>query len=139
MPSLLNRFRRVLAPPGRPADALGVPASGTDLEEELVPVLAGLDPIGAEASAIEEEAREHATRAREDAARMAAAIVAEARVRADAERARTAAALTVEAERAVAALQADTARKVRLIEASRDERVARLVSEVIACVRRSAH
>jgi hypothetical protein len=63
VPSLLKRFRRILTPPGRPAEALGVPASGTEVEGELAPVLAGLEPIGDEASAIEEQARERAARA----------------------------------------------------------------------------
>jgi hypothetical protein len=136
---LLKRFRRILAPPGRPAEALGVPAAGADLEGELVPVLAGLDPIGAEASAIEEQARERADRAREDAARDAAGIVARARARADAERARATSKVEEEAERAAAVIQVDAAHEVERIAAVRDERVAVLVSEVIACVMRSGH
>jgi len=33
--SFLDRFRRLVAPPGRPSEAVGVPASGEDLEAEL--------------------------------------------------------------------------------------------------------
>ena len=53
VPSFLQRFRRVLAPPGRPAEAVGVPASGDELEGELGPVLEQLDPVGAQAAEIE--------------------------------------------------------------------------------------
>lgn len=137
VPSFLQRFRRVSAPPGRAAEALGVPASGDELGGELEPVLTRLDNVDAEASELERQARERADRAREDAVREAAAIVAEARVTADAQRARAAAELRLDAERGAAATSAEAAREVRRIEALREERVAELVGEVVECVRRS--
>jgi hypothetical protein len=54
-------------------------------------------------------------------------------------RARATAELRLEAERGAAALQADAAHEVQRIAALRDERVAQLLSEVIACVRHSGH
>ncbi|MGZ4279652.1 MAG: hypothetical protein ACXVVU_23640 [Solirubrobacteraceae bacterium] len=137
VPSFLQRFRRVLAPPGRPAEAVGVPASGDELEGELGPVLDQLDPVGEQASEIEAAAREQARHRHDDAMREAAAILAEAQVRGDGERARAAA-----GQRAAAASRMDAARaasehEVERIRMVRDERVERLVDEVVECVRRS--
>jgi multidrug efflux pump subunit AcrA (membrane-fusion protein) len=137
LPSLLQRFRRIVAPPGRPGEAVGVPASGTELEGELEPVLERLDDIDAEASEMEAQASAEAQHRREDAARRAAAILAEARVAAEAERARAASELRTAAERSAAGTRVDAAREVERIESVREERVARLAGEVVACVRRS--
>ena len=59
VPSFLQRFRRVLA--ARTArEAVGVPASGDELEGELGPVLEQLDSVGAQAAEIEARAHEQA-------------------------------------------------------------------------------
>ena len=139
VPSFLQRFRRVFAPPGRPAEAVGVPASGDELEGELLPVLEQLDPVGAEASEIEVQAREQARRTREDAVREAAACLAEAQMRAGGERARAAAEQRVAGEGRIAATRAETEREAGRIRALRDARVEELVGEVLECVRRSGH
>jgi vacuolar-type H+-ATPase subunit H len=138
VPSFLQRFRRLVTPPGRPAEAVGVPASGDELAGELGPVLEQLDTVGAEASDIEQRAREQARRRRDEAAREAAAILAEAHVRADAERARAAAEQRASGQRSAAAARADAAREVERIRAMRDDRVEQLVDEVVECARLSA-
>lgn len=134
-PGILNRFRRLLAPPGRPAQALGVPAAGEELEAELGPLLRELDAVGAEAVRIEEQAAVEAERRRERAVHEAAAIVEDARGRADAERARAASvrrdAVHAEVERA----RADAAREAERIRHGLADRVAGPVEEVVACVR----
>jgi hypothetical protein len=139
VPSFLQRFRRLLTPPGRPAEAVGVPASGDELEGELGPVLAQLDTVGTEAADIEQRAREQARGRRDEAAREEAAILAEAQVRADAERARAAAERRAYGQRSAAAARADAAREVDRIRAMRDERVEQLVNEVVQCTRLSGH
>lgn len=113
-----------------------MPASGAELEGELGLVLADLRTVDAAATEIEERAREHAQRLREDAARDAAAMIAEARVTADAERARAAAELHLDAERGDATVRDEAAREIQRIAAVRDERVDQLVVEVSECVRR---
>jgi hypothetical protein len=134
LPRLLRRFQRLLTPPGRPASALGVPASGESLEGELQPLLTTLDEIDGEARAIVARAEDEAARRREAAAREAAAIVERARGSAAAEYERAVAAARAQrADRAGAQAQAD--REVERIRSLSDERVGRLVSEVIECVR----
>ncbi len=114
-----------------------MPASGAELEGELGPVLERLDGVDAEASEVEAQARAEAQRRRERAEREAAAILAEARLGADAERVRATNDVLAEAERTVRGTRADAAGEVERIEAVRAERVALLVDEVVACVRRS--
>ena len=135
--SLLQRFRRVLAPPGRPAEAVGVPSAGDELEGELGPVLVQLDPIGAQASEIEAEAHEQARLRREAAVREAAAILAEAQVRADGERARAAAQERRAGAARMAAVRAESQREAERIASLREPRVGQLVDEVMECVRHS--
>ena len=77
-PGILDRFRHLLVPPGRPAEALGVPAAGDDVEAELGPLLGELDAVGAEAARIEGEARLEEERRRARGIREAAAILEEA-------------------------------------------------------------
>jgi len=135
--SFLSRFRRLVAPPGRPSEALGVPASGEDVEAELAPLLAEADQIDDLAAQIEAAARAQAQRVRDHAQRDAAAILATARDRADAERVRAAAAIRAQgrrdAERVHEAAQAEAAR----IRAGGEEALAELLSTVVACVRDS--
>ncbi len=116
-----------------------MPASGTELEGELEPVLERLDDVDAEASEIEAQATAEAERRREEAARKAEAILAEARVAAEAERARAAGELRTAAEHDAAAEREGAAREVERIEAVREERLAQLVGEVVACVLHSGH
>ena len=137
VPSFLQRFRRVLAPPGRPAEAVGVPASGQELEGELGPVLEQLDSVGAQAAEIEARAHEQAGSRRDQAVREAAAILTEAQVRADGERARAAAQQQAAATARMQATRADAARESERIAAMRAERVEQLAAEVLECVRRS--
>jgi hypothetical protein len=137
LPRLLRRFQKLAAPPGRPAAALGVPASGQDAETELAPLLDALDAVEREAAEVHARAREDADRRREQARREAAAIAARARDTADAERARAAAAGRSEADAQAAEAQEAAAREVARIQDRRDERLDALVAEVIACVRRS--
>jgi hypothetical protein len=108
------------------------------MEDELGPILQGLDPVGAEAAEIEAQARKRAETVREESVRDAAAILSEARGRAEAERARAAAQLRSDARHAAAAIRADATREARRIAEARDHRVAELVAEVVACVGRSA-
>ena len=137
LPRLLRRFRKLVAPPGRPASALGIPASGDDLEAELAPLLAGLERVEDEARDIRARAREEADRRRDRAVREAATIVERARATADVERARAASAARAEADAGAATARETAAREVARIRALREERLDELVPEVIECVRRS--
>lgn len=136
-PRFLDRFRRLLAPAGRPSEALGVPASGADLEAELAPLLPELDRIDEEAQAIRAEARERVQRRGERASHDAAAILASARGDADAERTRSAAAARARTRERGEAAGSEAAREVERIHAVQDERVEQLVSEVLECIWRS--
>jgi hypothetical protein len=136
-PSFLQRFRRIIAPPGPPVDAVGVPASGEELEGELGPLLDQLDAVDADASEIEAQAREQAARRRDEAAREAAAILAEAQVRADAVHARAASERRMAAQPRITAASTEAESQARRIAAVREQRIERLVGEVLECVRRS--
>lgn len=137
-PGILDRFRRFLSPPGRPAETLGVPASGSDLEAELAALLARLEAIDAQAARIEDDARAEAARRLERAERERAAILEQARSSADAERVRAA---TEQRERMRASahqLREQARREADRIRARREEAVGELVEQVMECVRRSA-
>jgi hypothetical protein len=136
-PGILDRFRRLLAPPGRPAEALGVPAAGDDVKTELGPLLGDLDAIGAEAARIEEDARQEAERRSERGGREAAAILEAARGRADAERARASSRRGQEARDAALAARSVAHGEAERIRAVAEERVAKAVAEVLECVRSS--
>jgi hypothetical protein len=137
LPSLLDRFRRLLVPPGRPAETLGVPASGADLEGELGGLLGDLDAIGQRASELRAQARERAERRRAEAAREAAALLERARGWAEGERARAAAEQRSQAEGNAAAARTAARREADRVRAAGDKRVAELLAEVLECVRRS--
>jgi hypothetical protein len=135
-PRIVGRFRRLLAPPGRPAEALGVPATGEDLEAELTPLLLELDAVGGEAARIEADAAAEAERRRERGAREAAAILEDARGRADVERARAASAGkdgTREDNQEARRLARSEAARVRR---GMEDRLSGPVAEVVECVRR---
>jgi cell division septum initiation protein DivIVA len=136
-PSFLDRFRRLLAPPGRPSEVLGVPASGDELELELRPLLGQLETVEGEAARIAEEAGERAERVREEARRKAEAILEEARERADAERARAAVDHHRVGRQNGEAARARARGEAELIQAQSEERIADLVAEVLECVWRS--
>ncbi|HVP01022.1 MAG TPA: hypothetical protein VMT10_00525 [Solirubrobacteraceae bacterium] len=136
-PGILDRFRRVLAPPGGPAQALGVPASGADLEAELGPLLADLEAVDARAAQIEDEARREARERRERAARESAAMLEQARARADRERIRAAEEQRGRGRRSSAAVREEARREARRIGARSGEAIDELVEEVLACVRRA--
>jgi hypothetical protein len=136
-PGILDRFRRLLAPPGRPAEALGVPAAGDDVEAELGPLLEDLDTIAAEASRIEEEARLEAERRRQHGIGEAAAILEDARGRADAERARAASRQEDDADQGAVAAHSEARREAERIRAAVEGRLAQAVAEVVECVRSS--
>lgn len=136
-PSFLARFRRLLTPPGRPAEALGVPASGADLEGELAPLLGALDAVGEQADQIRRQAQQSAGRRRDEAAGEAKAVMEEARRRADDARAEAASEQQSEAERRGAAARAAAQREAELIRARGEERIANLLVEVLECVRHS--
>jgi hypothetical protein len=130
----LDRFRRLHAPPGRPSDAIGVPASGEDVAAELAPVLSRLAEVEAQARAIEDEGRERARVLREQAERECAAILERARTEADAERGRAAAARRAAAVANAEVAHAEARREVERLRALRDAAVDELVAEVLACV-----
>jgi len=136
-PGILDRFRRVLAPPGRPAQALGVPASGADLEAELGPLLARLEAVDAEAAQIEDRAREEAGECRERAARESSAILEQARSAADAERVRAADERRRRVRTDTQAMRAEARREAERIDVAREAAIDELVAEVLACVRRT--
>lgn len=114
-----------------------MPASGQELEGELGPVLEQLDSVGAQAAEIEACAHEQAGNRRDQAAQDAAAIVAEAQVRGDGERARAAAHRQAAAAARMQATGVDAERDSERIAAMRTERVEQIVDEVLECVRRS--
>jgi hypothetical protein len=136
-PSFLDRFRRHLAPPGRPGEAVGVPASGQEVGGELEPLLAQLDAVAVEAQAIERGAIGHAEERRAQAQAQAQAILEHARQRAEEERAKAVLEQRAELQRERIKLHEASAREVKRIRAARADRVPELVSEVLACVRRS--
>jgi hypothetical protein len=136
-PAVLSRFRRFLAPPGRPGQALGVPASGEDVAAELAPLLARLEAIDAQATQIEEQAEADARRAHERGERESSAILEQGRMRADAERVRAAAEQRVQARQNGELARETARREAARIRAMRDAAVAELVEEVVACVRRT--
>jgi hypothetical protein len=135
--SFLDRFRRLVAPPGRPSEAVGVPASGEDLEAELAPLLADVDNIDAQAERIDADAHSAAAHIREQAEREAAAILEAAAGSADAERVRAAAERGAQAQRDVALVREQSRAEAARIRGRRDEAVAELVAEVLECVRRT--
>ena len=101
-------------------------------------MLEQLDSVGAQAAEIEARAHEQAGNRRDQAVREdAAAIVAEARVRGDGERARAAAHQQAAATARMQATRADAERESERIAAMRTERVEQLADEVLECVRRS--
>lgn len=138
LPDLLERFRRLVAPPGTPAEALGVPASGEEVERELRPLFAELDRIEAEAGAIRDRGLEQAARRAAEAAREAVAIVEQARAGAAGERVRAAARHIDEARREAEADAVASSEQAERIRALGRERIPGLVEEVVACVKRAA-
>ncbi len=60
-----------------------MPASGADLEPELSPLFARLEVVTAQATKIEDDARQEAAERREGAAREASAILEQARLAAE--------------------------------------------------------
>jgi F0F1-type ATP synthase membrane subunit b/b' len=136
-PSFLDRFRRLLAPPGRPGEALGVPAAGDDLRGELEPLFEQLDTVDAQAQEIERDAIAQARERRAQAQAQVSAILDQARHRAEEERARAAHEQRAEVRRRTVEMHEASRRGAERIGAVRDERVAELVSEVLECVRHS--
>jgi hypothetical protein len=135
--SFLDRFRRLLAPPGRPGEALGVPASGDDLSGELESLFGRLDAVGEQAGEIEGQALELAQQRRAEAQAQAAAILDQARGRADEERARATLEQRAEVERRTVEMHASSRREVVRIGLAAADGVPKLVAEVLECVRRS--
>jgi flagellar biosynthesis/type III secretory pathway protein FliH len=136
-PSFLDRFRRLLAPPGRPGEALGVPAAGDDLHGELEPLFEQLDTVDAQAQEIERDAIAQAQERHAHAQAQADAILEQARRRAEEERARAALEQRAEVQRRTVEMHEAARREAERIGAVREDRVTELVSEVLECVRRS--
>jgi hypothetical protein len=136
-PAVLSRFRRFLAPPGRPGQALGVPATGDDAAAELGPLLDRLEAVDAQAGQIEERAEADARRAHERSVRERSAILEQGRMRAEAERVRAAADQRAQAQRAGEQARAAARREADRIRARRDAVVGEMVQEVVACVKRT--
>lgn len=138
MHALRDRFRWLLTPPGRPGEALGVPASGEDVRAEIAPLLSELDRTTADAQAIVAAAAEGA-RSRQAAGRERAhACVEQANSDARRLRAQAVAAARRDGARRAAEQQSAAEAEVRRIEAVSEQRVTDLAGEVIACVRRAA-
>jgi len=136
-PSFLDRFRRLLAPPGRPGEALGVPASGEDLRGELEPLFEQLDTLDAQSQQIERDAVGQAEERRAQAQAQATAILEQARIRAEQERARAALEQRAEVKRSIVKMHEASKREAERIRTVCEERVPELVAEVLACVRRA--
>lgn len=134
--SFLDRFRRLLAPPGRPGEALGVPASGDDLSGELEPLFGELDAVDEQAREIELQSLDRAQQRRAQAQTQAAAILEQARGVAEQERARAALDQRAEVERRTVEMHETSTREAERIRAASADRVPELVSEVLECVRR---
>jgi hypothetical protein len=134
--SLLDRFRRLSAPPGRPGEALGVPASGDDLSGELEPLFGELDAVDEQAREIERQSLEQARQRRAGAQAQAAAILEQARGRAEQERAHAALDQRAEVERRAVEMHEASSREAERIRVASADRVPGLVSEVLECVRR---
>ena len=136
-PSFLDRFRRLLAPPGRPGEALGVPAASDDLHGELEPLFEQLDTVDAQAEEIERDAIAQARERHAQAQAQVDAILEQARRRAEEERARAAHEQRAEVARRTVEMHEASRREAERIGTVREDRVAELVSEVLECVRHS--
>jgi hypothetical protein len=134
--SFLDRFRRLLTPPGRPGEALGLPASGEDQSAELEPLFGELDAVDEQAREIERQALEQTQQRRAGAQAQAAAILEQARSRAERERARAAFEQRAEVERRAVEMHEASSREAERVRVASADRVPELVSEVLECVRR---
>lgn len=128
-PGLLERFRRTAGVPAAVADE---PAS------ELVPLLAVLDEIEAEAARLVGDARAAAERTLAAADAEAERVLERARARADAERARTQAERTRAAEEAARTVEAAAQVEADELRERGLARVPAAVERVLATVLESA-
>jgi vacuolar-type H+-ATPase subunit H len=136
-PSFLDRFRRLIAPPGRPGEALGVPASGEDLHGELGPLFEQLNAVASQVHEIEREAAAEVEQRRARAHEQATAILERARGHAEEERTRAELEQQDEVKKQAVALQEESSREAQRIRDASADRVPELLSEVLGCVRRS--
>jgi len=136
-PSFLDRFRRLIAPPGRPGEALGVPASGEDLQGELGPLFEQLDAVASQAQEIQREAAAEVAQRHARAQEQASAILERARGHAEEERTRAELEQRAEVKKQAVELQEGSRREAQRIRAASADRVPELLSEVLGCVRRN--
>jgi hypothetical protein len=128
---ILRRFRPAVTP--GPAGPAAVPVDRVaEVEAELAAVFAALEPAVTAAREVREQAAGDADRRRQQGEEEAERIVAAARARLDAVRAEAASAglAALDAERAV--LDADSRAEVERVRQVADERLAGLLSEVLA-------
>jgi flagellar biosynthesis/type III secretory pathway protein FliH len=126
----LRRFREA-GVPGAPA-AAGAPADpAATLDAELLPVFALLEDVERAVDAIEIEGRRQAEQRRTKALDDAAAVVAEAHLRASGEQAAAAATRLASSAERCAVLRRQAAREAARIDASLAERIPPLVAELV--------
>ncbi|MFF3127588.1 hypothetical protein ACFVRD_36070 [Streptomyces sp. NPDC057908] len=129
----LMRFRPA-GSPGRAAPT-GVPADrSADLSAELVPVLSRLEQAETEAQRIREEAAQQVEQNRRATADKAEEIVRQARIRAREERAESAAQASGLAKSEAARCLTESEREAALLRHRAQQRMAFLVSSVVADV-----
>ncbi|MGZ4743872.1 MAG: hypothetical protein ACXVYS_11775 [Oryzihumus sp.] len=131
---LLERFRPAGAP-GAAAPA-GVPSvHAASLREELLPVLALLEPTESEVDAVHTDASTRAERISADARTRAAELAAQARARADEARAEAAARQQRQGDEALAVELGHARQDAARLQSAARERVPALVSRVLSLVR----
>jgi NACalpha-BTF3-like transcription factor len=121
----------MVAPPGRPGRR-AVPIEGPrDVEEELAPILEGIDQIADEADRIRQDARQRAGARDIKAREESEAILEEARQRAAAARAEAAADRTRLSEEEIALVEAQARAETEMISQAAADRLPRLVERVV--------
>ncbi len=127
----LRRFRRMVAPPGRPG-LRAVPSDGPkDTSAELASIIREIDEIAAEAEAIRDEAERSANERQAAARDDAEAVIEKASQQAEVARAGAAAERAEASEQEIASLESDAKAEVDRIAAVSEERMARLVDQIV--------
>ena len=131
----LERFRTVLAPPGSATGRVMPPTDvASRLRAELAPLLATIDEVEREATAVVEAGEAQAETLVIDAERRTAALVATAKDRAPEIRSLASATRIREIDAEIDATQATARDNADRIVAGSDAALAALVARVLACV-----
>ncbi len=132
---ILQRFRRIWAPPGGPSGAAGIPSDQRlELTEELTGLFAALDEVEKESAAILAAAQREADQIRAEAESQAARLRKSALARAPRERLLVAQEQRQVAEKLSASRMEEALQEAERIRRRAAEREPRLVAEVVRCI-----